>query len=349
MIHDYDRRFWIGGSDIDKYVMAKNQDTKAWKEWWAEKCGLAERDRFVNSAMLTGTALEHSILKTYDSDIVWDGQIIYEPLRLRVNYDGWRDGIVYEVKCHRQGNAWAWDKYRGQCITQAWVYEKMAEEMGLPEFKEIIVLEYPFTPNEECTIYETSVCEAGDIPIDKERINPIHIPYKTKQFKGIRSHLKPLAKQLRRIAPEERRKEMSVVWSYKLFKADAEKVYSDLENIADKTPQNVVDYAAEHPESELHKCFTWDDVKAANEWRKFEARTVMRTLVYKDDDNEETPQIRVLQKATESYQPVREIIRDQDEYTALLQRAKAELSAFKERYKTLVELEEILELIDKVL
>ena len=76
MIHDFDRRFYIGGSDIDKYVLATNQKTRSWQDWWAEKCGLAERNHFSNSAMNTGTMLEHSILKTWDKDITWDGQII---------------------------------------------------------------------------------------------------------------------------------------------------------------------------------------------------------------------------------------------------------------------------------
>jgi len=203
MIHDYDRRFFIGGSDIDKYVMAKNQNTKGWQSWWAQKCGLAEQDHFFNSAMMTGTMLEHSILKTWDESIEWDGQIIYRPLMLRINYDGWKDGIIYEVKCHRQLTDWSWERYRGQLISQAWVYEKMAEELGLPEFKEIHILEYAFDPEEESTIYDKEIAENGEIPLLRDRINDITIPYKHRQFKGIRSHLKPLAKQLRRIAPEE--------------------------------------------------------------------------------------------------------------------------------------------------
>ena len=203
MIHDFDRRFYIGGSDIDKYVLATNQKTRSWQDWWAEKCGLAERNHFSTSAMNTGTMLEHSILKTWDKDITWDSQIIYPDLMLRINYDGWHDGVIYEVKCHRAANSFDWAKYRGQVTTQAWVYEKMAEEIGLPPFKEIRILEYPFTPDEECTIYDSAVSEAGDIPIDRSRINEIVIPYKTKQFKGIRSNLKPLAKQLKKLLPEE--------------------------------------------------------------------------------------------------------------------------------------------------
>ena len=142
---------------------------------------------------------------------------------------------------------------------------------------------------------------------------------------------------------------MAVMWSMKLFKADANLVYSELETIADKTPQNIVDFASEHPESELYKCFTWDDTKAANEWRKYEARQVVRLLVFEDEETNEPTKIRVLQKASESYEPVKLIVRNKDEYERLLERAYAELSAFKERYKSLVELEQLLELIDTII
>lgn len=142
---------------------------------------------------------------------------------------------------------------------------------------------------------------------------------------------------------------MAIVWSMKLFKADAEKVYKELEKITEKTPQNIVDYAAKHPKSELHKCFTWDDSKAANEWRKYEARQVVRLLVYEDENEEQPTKVRVLQKTADEYKPVTQIIRNEDEYKELLKRAKAELAAFKERYKTLAELETVLEAIEALL
>lgn len=145
---------------------------------------------------------------------------------------------------------------------------------------------------------------------------------------------------------------MAVTWSYNLFKANAEKVYEDIGQIEEKTPQNLVDYAEEHPDSELYKCFTWDDTKAANEWRKVEARQVLRLLVYKEDpveEDEKPIQIRVMQNVNKEYKPVREIVRNNDEYKALLKRAKAELAAFRERYKQLAELETVLEAIDEVI
>lgn len=141
---------------------------------------------------------------------------------------------------------------------------------------------------------------------------------------------------------------MAVAWSMKLFRADAEKVYSELETIEEKTPQNIVDYAEAHPDSELYKCFTWDDAKAANEWRKAEARQVVRLLVFADEETEQPTNIRVLQKASEAYEPVKMIVRNKDEYANLLERAKAELKAFRERYKQINELEKVLEAIDEL-
>lgn len=141
---------------------------------------------------------------------------------------------------------------------------------------------------------------------------------------------------------------MKVAWSMKLFKADAEKVHSELETIETKSPQNIVDYAEAHPDSELYKCFTWDDTKAANEWRKQEARQVCRLLVFADDETKQPTQIRVLQKATDAYEPVKTIVRNNDEYAKLLARAKAELKAFRERYKQISELEKVLDAIDEL-
>lgn len=142
---------------------------------------------------------------------------------------------------------------------------------------------------------------------------------------------------------------MTVVWKHKFFKADADKVYSDIEKIPEKTPQSIVDYAFQHPESELHKCFTWDDRKAANEFRKQEARHIIALLVFKEEKEDKPSQIRVLQRSSVAYEPVKTIMRNKGEYELLLARARRELIAFKNRYKHIVELEEVLEAIDSVI
>ena len=50
-----------------------------------------------------------------------------------------------------------------------------------------------------------------------------------------------------------------VVWKFNnLYKADAEKVSKEIESIPNATPSRILEYAR-NENSELHKCFEWDD------------------------------------------------------------------------------------------
>jgi anion-transporting ArsA/GET3 family ATPase len=139
---------------------------------------------------------------------------------------------------------------------------------------------------------------------------------------------------------------MAVVWKMSIFSANAEKCYQEILSIGKAaTPQQILDYAR-NPDSELHKCFEWDDTVAAEKYRLQQARTVVCQLVHVDEKKPEPQKIRLLQRASEGYMPIRMIVRNELEYEKLLERARAELRAFKQRYHTLVELEEILALID---
>lgn len=143
---------------------------------------------------------------------------------------------------------------------------------------------------------------------------------------------------------------MEVEWKINgIFKANAQKVY---EEIGDRkvTPEEVLEQARNDENSELHKCFEWDDSVAAEKYRLTQARQVIQFLVIKPEKKDE-PQVRVFQITTETnnYQPTRLFIQQPDEYKALLQRAKNELSAIKSRYKTLSELEKVFEAIDEII
>lgn len=62
-------------------------------------------------------------------------------------------------------------------------------------------------------------------------------------------------------------------------KADAQKIGEELSQIGESiTPENVV-FKAKSKKSELHKCFEWDDSKAADEYRLVQAREIMRSIV----------------------------------------------------------------------
>ena len=145
---------------------------------------------------------------------------------------------------------------------------------------------------------------------------------------------------------------LQAVWrkGFGFYDADAQKVAEEIMSIGDSaTPQQIVD-AARDENSELHRCFTWDDTEAADKWRLQEARQITYHLVIKDDrpEMEDKPATRFFYKTTEDdgYKPTSTIFKNMEEHAALLQRAYAELAAFKRKYGHLQELSEILALID---
>ena len=134
-----------------------------------------------------------------------------------------------------------------------------------------------------------------------------------------------------------------------LFKADAQLVANEIMSIGDDaTPKQIVDKARDS-NTELHKCFEWNDSIAAEKYRIEQARLVIRCLVIKrEDGQEDKPERRVFYKTdyNEGYKPLEFIVRNESEYDKLLKQALAELHAFKVKYHALSELEEILALID---
>lgn len=134
--------------------------------------------------------------------------------------------------------------------------------------------------------------------------------------------------------------------------ADPQKVADEITRIGDSaTPAQILDKARDG-KTELHKCFEWDDGKAAEKWRIQQARRIVCSLVIKDTDEQvqQKPEIRVFYKTDNSsgYKPTTFIFQDKSEYQKLLSRALAELSAFKSKYKSLSELDELFEVTDKL-
>ena len=146
---------------------------------------------------------------------------------------------------------------------------------------------------------------------------------------------------------------MGVIWKMSgVFKADAEKVSAEIESIgSEATPAEIVEKAKDES-TELHKCFEWDDSIAAQRWRLQQARQIVCFLVYEEEKKEEEEQapIRFFVKASHNkgYQPVKLVVRDKDEYKAMLDRAVRELKAFKEKYQRLSELEAVFDAIDEL-
>ena len=156
----------------------------------------------------------------------------------------------------------------------------------------------------------------------------------------------------------------NVVWKMKgLFKADAQIVASELksiqtENNEEVKPKDIVNYAETHEDSELHKCFTWDDTEAAKRYRIEEAKMIVRNImvIYSEPTKKEEPrqvQVRWAFKTepTGGYKRTEYIVKNPDEHEKLLNMAKAELESFRRKYEILsndVLMREIFEAIDKI-
>lgn len=105
-------------------------------------------------------------------------------------------------------------------------------------------------------------------------------------------------------------------------------------------PADVVEYARTHPESALHGRFVWDDSKAAHEYRLWQARQIITTVmsVYPDQKVRQTYVSPIEQRGSGGYIALVDVLSDKDRRAAYLKQALDELAVFQERYRDLKEL-----------
>ena len=119
---------------------------------------------------------------------------------------------------------------------------------------------------------------------------------------------------------------MQAEWKIKgIFKADAQRVADEIgENSI--TPEQVLEKARNDENSELHKCFEWNDGIAAEKYRLIQARKIIINLAYVPKEKTDEP-VRCFQITREKsvYMPTKQFLVNNDEYQDLLKRAKVEL------------------------
>ena len=133
-------------------------------------------------------------------------------------------------------------------------------------------------------------------------------------------------------------------WKIRRFRGDPTGVANELKTLGKEIkPEQMVEYARTHPESELHKCYTWDDTKAAEKWRKQESRLIIDNLVviqYHDEEKKSEPvKVRIMyrteEKPSAGYVHIGTIMSEEERYKGLLKVAKAELERFRDKYRAL--------------
>lgn len=192
MITNQDRSGWFGASDT-KFIMAENRGTKTWKQWWDVKLGEAESGFTGSIYTRAGNLFEHEILSTIDPEITMDGQILLDRYLLRVNYDGYKDGTIFEVKTHKNEKPFEIiPAYWMQCQVEMFVYQKMSEQWFLPDFDKLYIASYALRPDEY-------YLERDEVTVDPERIILHPVKYDKAWIKGnYLPRLKELARALKK-------------------------------------------------------------------------------------------------------------------------------------------------------
>jgi hypothetical protein len=104
------------------------------------------------------------------------------------------------------------------------------------------------------------------------------------------------------------------------------------------TPQIIVD-AARPVRSKLHRCFEWDDTKAAEAYRRSQAGEMLRRIVVVyDDDKDEQQTIRAFVSIKQGdsdryYTSMARVVDDEDLLENVRDQIAADLLEVKERWK----------------
>jgi len=114
------------------------------------------------------------------------------------------------------------------------------------------------------------------------------------------------------------------------------------------TPEQIVK-AAKPKNSPIHNCFTWDETLAAHKCRLLEARYLLRTVTVVYKENEKTYTTRAFVTTNDrQYRTIESVLSDDELRAQLLEQAKDDLRAFKNKYYQLKELSIVFEAINKL-
>lgn len=139
------------------------------------------------------------------------------------------------------------------------------------------------------------------------------------------------------------------------FNADANKVGKELESIQaldNLTNKEVLDYAREHKDSEVYKCFDWNNETAGEKWRLQQASKILCSISIVIDENKkpvEKTRVYVSTKSKEeekrTFKKLVDVLEDDEEYKALLEKANNELNSCQEKYRNLIKLQDLKDII----
>lgn len=145
-------------------------------------------------------------------------------------------------------------------------------------------------------------------------------------------------------------------WKDHYYSADAQLVGEELEIIERNdtiTPENVLEYAEKHKDSELYKIFEWDDKEASKKWRLQQARTIICSIhleIIEEPKKVQRVYVNVKDKETEerTFKNIKEVLKNNEEYQQLIDKAKREIKNCKDRYNDLIQKQDLKDIIFEI-
>ena len=137
------------------------------------------------------------------------------------------------------------------------------------------------------------------------------------------------------------------------YNADAQLVGEELEKLefaGELTADEVLKFAKNNPNSETYKCFEWDNTVAGEKYRRLQASSILSSItVTIKEEPKETQRVYVSVKTSlddaRKFKNIKEVLKNDEEYQQLIDRAKQSFTRTKEQYETLLEKEDLKEVI----
>lgn len=136
-----------------------------------------------------------------------------------------------------------------------------------------------------------------------------------------------------------------------LYKGDANKVgreLEEIENSSELTNVNVLEFAKENKNSELHKCFEWNDTVAGQKYRLIQASKILQDITIVINEVEETTKAFVNIKTKEEtrvFKNIVSVIENDEEYNQLKEKAKRDFISYREKYDKIIKLKDLKSII----
>lgn len=142
-------------------------------------------------------------------------------------------------------------------------------------------------------------------------------------------------------------------WKYTGSLGDAQKIGEELESIelsGEVTNEKVLQYAKDNKDSELYKCFEWDDKIAGEKYRLLKASQIISSISFIVEEEPVKKQkiyysIKSEKEEARKFKNIKDILEDDEDYKALLDKARKEFETCKDNYDSLIKREDLKNII----